>query len=68
MTLWDFIYLIGYSIAFLMSGVGLTMINKEKIDDNFLLIILGAFMGGFFSWGLPIWWIGYKVYTRRTNQ
>jgi hypothetical protein len=65
MTLYDFIYLIGYGVALLMSIVG--FFSQEVIKGrkpNFFIILLDSVIVAFLSWALPIWWIGYKLYVR----
>ena len=63
MTLYDLIYFIGFGVAFLMSLIAFYSIDLED-KECFICKIVCAFLVGFLSWAIPIWWIGKEIYKR----
>lgn len=60
MTLYDFIYLVGCGVAYLMSVIGLIMQEQIKgVEPKVFSICLISLIPALLSWGLPIWWLGY---------
>lgn len=62
MNAFEFIYFIGYSVAFCMLFVG--TYDKECPEGTFFISILG----GILSWGLPIFWIEKEIYERKFKK
>lgn len=61
MTLYDFIYIIGCGVAFIMTTFGLlnSAQVKEEIGDNKIVIFASSFIVSLLSWAVPIWWLGF---------
>jgi hypothetical protein len=62
----DFIYLIGSGVAFLMALVGLTAEYKMLPEKErcYLSVPFCSVLCAVLSWALPIWWIGFEIYKR----
>ena len=63
MTVFDFIYIIGFGVAFLMSLIAFYSIDLED-KECFICKIVCAVLVGLLSWAVPIWWIGFEIYKR----
>lgn len=63
---WDFVYLIGCGVAFIMGIIGLTAENNRlpKESQCYGGVIFGALLCSIVSWALPIWWIGFEFYKK----
>lgn len=60
MTVIDLIYYIGCGVAFIMTIIGsISACEKNKIEKNFLGILVCGAAGGLLSWAIPIWWLGF---------
>lgn len=63
---WEFLYLIGYGIAFIMTFYAASEENREMPEEEqcFGGVISVSLICAVFSWAIPIWWIGFKIYKR----
>ena len=70
MTLFDFIYFIGFGVAFIMGLIFMGEGNKNLPEHQQSLgfVIFGAFACASLSWAVPIWWIGFEVYKKLIKQ
>lgn len=70
MTLFDFIYFMGFGVAFIM-GIIFVGGENENLPENqqsFGFVVFGSFACALLSWAVPIWWIGFEVYKKLIKQ
>jgi hypothetical protein len=69
MTIYDLIYFIGYSVAFLMILSAIVVeSHKQQEDIPFSAVFIFSLLCGFLSWGLPIFWICKIIYERKFKR
>lgn len=69
MTLFDFIYMVGFSVSFIMGLSAIISLDKEQKEEvPFPAILFCALFCGVLSWGLPIYWIGREIYERKFRK
>ena len=63
---WQFLYLIGCGVSFIMTFYAASEENKEMPEEEQCLygVILTAITVAIFSWAVPICWLGYEIYKR----
>lgn len=65
MTLYDFLYIVGCGVAYLMTVTGLIMQEQIKgVEPKVFSICLISLAPALLSWGLPIWWLGYHFFVK----
>ena len=70
MTLFDFIYFIGFGVAFIM-GIIFVGGENENLPENqqsFGFVMFGSFACASLSWAVPIWWVGFEIYKKLIKQ
>lgn len=70
MTLFDFIYFIGFGVALIM-GIIFMGEGNENLPENqqsFGFVVFGSFACALLSWAVPIWWIGFEIYKKLIKQ
>lgn len=70
MTAFDIIYIIGAGVAFIMSFLYLVSINKNlpKGQQSLIGVIIISCILAYFSWAVPIWWLGNTIYNRKFKK
>lgn len=70
MTAWDFFYIIGSGVAFLMTFFILADLDRKLPEDKRYLggVIICAVISAALSWAVPIWWIGLKIYQKYKEE
>lgn len=69
MTLYDFIYLVGCGVAYLMSVIGLIATEQIKgVKPQVFSLCIISFIPALLSWALPIWWLGYHFLIVRKER
>ena len=66
MNCWEFVYLIGCGVSFVMTFSIASEENREMPEEEqcFYGVILTGLTFAVFSWAVPICWVGYEVYKR----
>ena len=63
---WEFLYLIGCGVSFVMTFSIASEENREMPEEEqcFYGVILTGLTFAVFSWAVPICWLGYEIYKR----
>lgn len=63
---WEFLYLIGCGVSFIMTFSIVSEENKEMPEEEqcFGGVMLTAITVAIFSWAVPVCWLAYEIYKR----
>lgn len=66
MTIWTFLYVIGYGVALIMSCLGLSEVHRKLPEEQkcFWGLAFSCIICSLLSWAVPIWWVGFEFYKR----
>lgn len=66
MTFWEFAYIIGFTLSFIIGFINInSLIPEEEYEKQFIPMLILSLILGFLSWGLVLWAIYEKFYRKK---